>query len=96
MQVAVHFLPQSFSESSLQLKARQIAERLQMDHSANLSSLLDMSNAEGSEALKTFSQTQMEEDVHPSQETRTADIGEEQDELPQTEVYMEDMVEEMF
>ncbi|CAE7801240.1 unnamed protein product [Symbiodinium sp. CCMP2592] len=54
VQVAVHFLPQSFSESSLELKAKQVASRLQREHSANLSSLLDMS-ATGSETLRTFS-----------------------------------------
>jgi len=43
MQIAVHFWPKSYSESALGLKAAQMAQRLQGEQSATLSSLLDMS-----------------------------------------------------
>ncbi|CAE7221947.1 unnamed protein product, partial [Symbiodinium necroappetens] len=43
MQIAVHFWPKSYSESALGLKAAQVAQRLQGEQSATLSSLLDMS-----------------------------------------------------
>ncbi|CAE7677752.1 unnamed protein product, partial [Symbiodinium sp. CCMP2456] len=43
MQIAVHFWPKSYSESALGLKAEQVAQRLQGEQSATLSSLLDMS-----------------------------------------------------
>ncbi|CAE7945238.1 unnamed protein product, partial [Symbiodinium sp. KB8] len=43
MQIAMHFLPQSTSESALEVRARQIASRIDQDGTASLSSLLDLS-----------------------------------------------------
>ncbi|CAE7355986.1 unnamed protein product [Symbiodinium necroappetens] len=94
VQVAVHFLPQSFSESSLELKAKQVASRLQREHSANLSSLLDMTTT-GSETLRTFSSGQ------PTTPLRTLSVESGVDDtlvMMQTsmECSQEDYVEEAF
>eukprot|EP00439_Symbiodinium_sp_Y106_P058683 s2867_g8.t1 len=43
--IAVHFWPKSYSESALGLKAAQMAQRLQGEQSATLSSLLDACHA---------------------------------------------------